>query len=173
MHQVDMGIKCLTQNCSTILLWQKNSFVSLDYVRFSKCLIGGWQICWEGKSYLWKSLASYTYKNTYQNLISRKKNSIIFTEAVLWDTWIHPNVPVESILLASLTVSPQISNTGLVAPITPQTRGPTLMPVTKNPNDFEHNVTLASIIGPDHLESKIFIILEEKNLKSPNHLLFR
>ena len=85
-----------------------------------------------------------------------KKNSIIFTEAVLWDTWIHPNVPVESILLASLTVSPQISNTGLVAPITPQTRGPTLMPVTKNPNDFEHNVTLASIIGPDHLESALF-----------------
>ena len=78
-----------------------------------------------------------------QNLISWRKKNVIFTEAVLWDTWIHPNVPVESILLASLTVSPQISNTGFVAPITPQTRGPTLMPVNKKKktqNDFEHKV---------------------------------
>ena len=48
--------------------------------------------------------------------------------AVLLETWMHPGVPVESILLASLTVSPQMSKTGLVAPMTPQTRGPTLMP---------------------------------------------
>ena len=48
--------------------------------------------------------------------------------AVLLDTWMHPGVPVESILLASLTVSPQMSKTGFVAPMTPQTRGPTLIP---------------------------------------------
>ena len=36
----------------------------------------------------------------------------------------HPRIPVESILLASLTVSPQISKTGFAAPITPHTRGP-------------------------------------------------
>ena len=67
----------------------------------------------------------------------QKEASIIFkrffqlTDAVLWETWMQPKVPVESILLASLTVSPQMSKTGLVAPITPQTRGPTLMPGEK------------------------------------------
>ena len=77
-------------------------------------------------------------KKYWENIKVHWKNNFklvyLFTEAVLWDTWIHPNVPVESILLASLTVSPQISNTGFVAPITPQTRGPTLMPVTKKKN---------------------------------------
>lgn len=53
------------------------------------------------------------------------------TKAVRWDTWMHPNVPVESILDASLTVSPQMSKTGFVAPITPHTRGPTLIPKNK------------------------------------------
>ena len=89
-------------------------------------------------------------KKYWENIKVHWKNSFklvyLFTEAVLWDTWIHPNVPVESILLASLTVSPQISNTGFVAPITPQTRGPTLMPVTKKKtqNDFEHKVAPGS-----------------------------
>ncbi len=36
-------------------------------------------------------------------------------------TCILPRIPVESIRLASFTVSPQISNTGFVAPITPHT----------------------------------------------------
>ncbi len=40
----------------------------------------------------------------------------------------NPIVPVESILDASLTVSPQMSNTGFVAPITPHTSGPMLTP---------------------------------------------
>ena len=48
--------------------------------------------------------------------------------AVFWETWIEPRVPVESILEASFTVSPQMSKTGFVAPMTPQTRGPMLMP---------------------------------------------
>ena len=41
----------------------------------------------------------------------------------------QPRVPVESILEASLTVSPQMSKTGFVAPMTPETRGPMLIPV--------------------------------------------
>ena len=40
----------------------------------------------------------------------------------------EPRVPVESILEASFTVSPQMSKTGFVAPMTPHTRGPMLMP---------------------------------------------
>lgn len=43
-------------------------------------------------------------------------------------TWILPWTPVLSILLATLTVFPQMSYCGLRAPITPATTGPTLMP---------------------------------------------
>ena len=43
----------------------------------------------------------------------------------------EPRVPVESILEASFTVSPQMSKTGFVAPMTPHTRGPMLMPAAR------------------------------------------
>lgn len=45
------------------------------------------------------------------------------------DTWIFPGTPVLSILLATLTVFPQMSYWGRRAPITPATTGPTLIPV--------------------------------------------
>lgn len=44
-------------------------------------------------------------------------------------TCIFPGTPVLSILLATLTVFPQMSYWGRRAPITPATTGPTLIPV--------------------------------------------
>lgn len=44
-------------------------------------------------------------------------------------TWIRPLIPVLSMRLARLTVDPQISYWGLVAPITPATTGPWAMPI--------------------------------------------
>ena len=55
--------------------------------------------------------------------------SEILTTDVSLGTWILPIVPVESIRDASFTVLPQISYTGLRAPITPPTNGPQLIPV--------------------------------------------
>lgn len=43
-------------------------------------------------------------------------------------TCILPTMPVLSIRLATLTVSPQISNCGFTVPITPAITGPTEMP---------------------------------------------
>lgn len=48
---------------------------------------------------------------------------------ITFDTCIFPGTPVLSILLATLTVFPQMSYWGRRAPITPATTGPTLMPV--------------------------------------------
>ncbi len=62
-------------------------------------------------------------------------------------------MPVESILLASLTVSPQMSKTGFVAPITPQTRGPTLIP---------ENCEISFV----HKEYKKFQVVGENNFVS-------
>ena len=44
-------------------------------------------------------------------------------------TWIRFGDPEDSILEATLTVFPQISNWGLRAPMTPATTGPTLRPI--------------------------------------------
>ena len=43
-------------------------------------------------------------------------------------TWILPGTPVLSIRLATFTVFPHMSYCGLLAPMTPATTGPTLMP---------------------------------------------
>ena len=45
-------------------------------------------------------------------------------------TWIVPTTPVLSILLATLTVLPQMSYCGFFAPITPATTGPWLIPMS-------------------------------------------
>ena len=39
-----------------------------------------------------------------------------------------------------LTVSPQMSNTGFVAPMTPQTSAPTAMPILIYDNDNNHHI---------------------------------
>ena len=44
-------------------------------------------------------------------------------------TWILPITPVESILLATFTALPQISYWGFLAPMTPATIGPMLIPI--------------------------------------------
>ena len=43
-------------------------------------------------------------------------------------TWMRPGTPWDSIRLAVLTVSPQMSYWNFVLPITPATAGPELMP---------------------------------------------
>ena len=61
--------------------------------------------------------------------------------AVFCETWMDPRVPVESILEASFTVSPQMSKTGFVAPMTSHTRGPMLMPACRDDDGFvDYNV---------------------------------
>lgn len=56
---------------------------------------------------------------------------LICTCAVYFGTCICPITPVESIREASLTVLPQMSKTGFLAPITPQTNGPQDTPIRK------------------------------------------
>ena len=53
----------------------------------------------------------------------------------LWNfTWIFPTLHVESIRLATFTALPQMSYCGLLAPITPATTGPMLMPWKRKQN---------------------------------------
>lgn len=61
--------------------------------------------------------------------LKRQQSSYFPTEQTgSWATCIFPGTPVLSILLATLTVFPQMSYWGRRAPITPATTGPTLMP---------------------------------------------
>jgi hypothetical protein len=81
-----------------------------------------------------KNHKSHTHKAqpAVHNLLCTTKEceySEILTTDVSLGTWILPIVPVESIRDASFTVLPQMSYTGLRAPITPPTNGPQLIPV--------------------------------------------
>jgi len=79
-----------------------------------------------------KNLASHKAQPAVHNLLCTTKEceySEILTTDVSLGTWILPIVPVESIRDASFTVLPQMSYTGLRAPITPPTNGPQLIPV--------------------------------------------
>lgn len=58
---------------------------------------------------------------------------LFFSTFFSWShTWILSNTPVLSILLATLTVLPQMSYWGLWAPITPAITGPWFIPVKIN-----------------------------------------
>jgi len=79
-----------------------------------------------------KNLKSHKAQPAVHNLLCTTKEceySAILTTDVSLGTWILPIVPVESIRDASFTVLPQMSYTGLRAPITPPTNGPQLIPV--------------------------------------------
>lgn len=60
-------------------------------------------------------------------------------------TWIRPLTPVLSMRLARLTVEPQISYCGLVAPITPATTGPWAMPVS-HPKQMKRRLNITSAL---------------------------
>lgn len=47
------------------------------------------------------------------------------------EIWIFPGSPLDSIRLAVLTVSPQMSYWNFMLPMTPATAGPELMPIRK------------------------------------------
>ena len=59
-----------------------------------------------------------------------QRTDMVDTHRAHWITWILSRTPVLSILLATLTVLPQMSYCGFWAPITPAMTGPWLIPGT-------------------------------------------
>lgn len=117
-----------------LLFWQKLCTTSLSY--FLKGFARGYsqsitfllKVYWKQKKKLLAIIYTWRLCFLHWNLSIRLLNQ-------KWDakgtspTWILSQMPVLSILLATLTAFPQMSYCGFLAPMTPATTGPTLIPI--------------------------------------------
>ena len=108
-----------------------------NQMNFGDCGYQKFQLlCMRQKSTLGRSqILAISDWSAHRFIFCTCESALSLTVAVFCETWMQPSVPVESILEASFTVSPQMSKTGFVAPMTPHTRGPMLMPAINSNDD--------------------------------------
>lgn len=80
------------------------------------------------QEFIYMYAESFQFRSIITDLITDLQYTYISLYVIHVRTWIFPGTPVDSILLATLTVLPQMSQSGLVAPITPATTGPWFRP---------------------------------------------